>query len=64
MEIEKIRRYDLPDTVSKCDGYDTTTIPAATAENMLVYMDKINELIEKVNALERAGFDRRLFQPL
>ena len=51
--IKELSHWNLPNTVSKRDGYDTKTIPEATAENMQVYMDKINELTDAVNSLTR-----------
>jgi len=50
-EVKKLSTWDLPDTVSKPDGYDRKTLPEATSENMMIYMDKINELTEVVNRL-------------
>jgi hypothetical protein len=50
-EINKLRDWDLPDTVIKWDGYDQKTMPEATSENMHIYMEKINELTEVVNKL-------------
>ncbi|MFA5234156.1 MAG: hypothetical protein WC390_07135 [Sulfurimonas sp.] len=52
-EIKEINAWDLPDTVTKPDGYDRKTLPEPTAQNMLIYMNKINELIAVVNKLER-----------
>lgn len=52
-EIKEISTGDLPDTVMKPDGYDRKTLPEPTAENMLIYMNKINELVAVVNKLER-----------
>jgi hypothetical protein len=52
-EIKEISTWDLPDKVMKPDGYDRKTLPEATAENMLIYMNKINELVAVVNKLER-----------
>lgn len=37
----------------KPDGYDRKTLPEPTAQNMLIYMNKINELVAVVNKLER-----------
>lgn len=52
-EIKEISTWDLPDTVMKPDGYDRKTLPEPTAKNMLIYMNKINELVAIVNKLER-----------
>ena len=49
--VKKLSTWDLPDTVSKPDGYDRKTLPEATSENMMIYMNKINELTEVVNRL-------------
>jgi hypothetical protein len=52
-EIKEISTWDLPDTVIKPDSYDRKTLPEPTAQNMLIYMNKINELVAVVNKLER-----------
>ena len=54
-EIKEISTWDLPDTVMKPDGYDRKTLPEPTAQNMLIYMEKINELVAVVNRLERTN---------
>lgn len=50
-EIEKISTWNLPSTISIPDGYDLKRIPEPTKENMVVFMDKINELVQEVNYL-------------
>jgi hypothetical protein len=50
-QIKKLSNWDLPDTVVKPDGYERTTLPSPTAENMLIYLEKINELVSLVNQL-------------
>jgi hypothetical protein len=50
-EIIELSVWDMPDTVSKPDGWDRKTLPEATARNMKLYMDKINELVQTVNRL-------------
>jgi hypothetical protein len=50
--IEKLNTFDLPDKVKKADGYDLKSLPEPTPENMLIYMEKINELIEIINDLK------------
>ena len=50
-EIKKLSTWDMPDTVKKPDGYDLKSLPEATSDNMVVYMKKINELIEVINKL-------------
>lgn len=43
----------MSDTVGKRDGYDTKQVPEATADNMEIMMNKINELVQEVNKLSR-----------
>ncbi len=50
-QIKKLDTWSLPNTVQKPDGYDQKTLPEATANNMLIFMDKINELTDAVNSL-------------
>ena len=50
--IEKLSTWDLPDKEKKVDGYDIKSLPAPTSENMLIYLEKINELIEVINDLK------------
>lgn len=50
-EISELSTWDMGDTVYKQDGYDRKTLPEPTAENMLLYMNKINELVKRVNIL-------------
>jgi hypothetical protein len=49
--IKELSIYDIPDTVSKPDGYCRKEVPEATADNMEVLLDKINELTKAVNKL-------------
>jgi hypothetical protein len=51
--IKKIFTWGLVDIVHKPDGYDRETLPEATSDNMLIYMEKINELVAEVNNLKR-----------
>ena len=51
--IKKLDSWDLPNTVKTDDGWESKTIPEATAKNMQIYMDKINELTDAVNSLTR-----------
>ncbi len=51
MELVK-ELWSFPDTVHKHDGYDMKTLPEATADNMEILMNKINELIQEVNELK------------
>ena len=55
MEKEEIRELwsgDFPDTKEIPSGYDWTSIPEATPSNMVILVDKINELIEIINKLK------------
>lgn len=52
-DIKELSTWDLPDTASKPDGYEQKTLPEATSDNMLIYMEKINELVKEVNRLKR-----------
>ena len=47
--IIKLSTWNMRDTVIKRDGWDSKTLPEATADNMQIMMDKINELVQKVN---------------
>lgn len=42
----------MPDTVQKSSGYDYETVPEATSNNMVVLLNKINELVNEVNRLK------------
>jgi hypothetical protein len=53
-QIKKLSTWDLH-TVVKPDGYELTTLPSPTAENMLIYLEKINELVSLVNQLEETN---------
>lgn len=50
--MKKLTDCDFPDTKQIYVGYDLKSIPEATPENMVVLMEKINELIERVKRLE------------
>lgn len=50
--IKELWVDNFPNTEYVPDGYDMTTIPKATSQNMVVLVDKINELIEHVMMLE------------
>ena len=47
--IIELSTWNMRDTVIKRDGWDSKTLPEATADNMQIMMDKINELVQKVN---------------
>jgi len=51
--IQELSTWNMPDTVSKPDGYDMKTLPEATADNMVIMMEKINQLVTEVNRLNR-----------
>jgi len=55
--ISELSPWDMPDTVSKPDGYDRKTLPEATAVNMMIMMNKINELVQEVNSLKQMNKD-------
>ncbi len=52
-EIKELSTWDLPDRVIKTNGYDREKLPEPTAQNMLIYMNKINELIAAVNKIQK-----------
>ena len=51
-KIKTISTFDMPDTVQKTSGYEYETVPEATSANMMVLMNKINELVNEVNRLK------------
>jgi hypothetical protein len=50
-KIKTISTFDMPDTVQKTSGYEYETVPEATSANMMVLMNKINELVSELNKL-------------
>lgn len=52
--IEKLDSWDFPDTRPLRDGYDVKTVPDISAD-ILVLVDKINEIIDTVNQLLPPG---------
>lgn len=50
-KIDAISTWDMPNTVQKPSGYDYETVPEATSANMVVLLNKINELVNEVNKL-------------
>ena len=55
-EIDKLSVWNFAHTKLVPDGYDWKSIPEATPENMVILMNKINELIDLVNILSvKAG---------
>jgi len=53
IEISELTWWDYPDTKQIPDGYESKSVPEATPENMVVMMDKINELTKTINQLLR-----------
>jgi hypothetical protein len=51
-KIDTISTFDMPDTVQKTSGYEYETVPEATSANMVVLLNKINELVNEVNRLK------------
>lgn len=49
--MERIYNTEL-DTESVPDGWDTKQIPKLTQNNIIVIIDKINEVIAKINEIE------------
>ena len=49
--IDKINRWNWPDTIGVPEGYDIKHIPDNTRRNLQYLADKVNELIEAVNKL-------------
>lgn len=49
--IKKLDTWDMSDTVYVQDCWDRKEMPEPTAKNMLLFMNKINELSETVNIL-------------
>jgi hypothetical protein len=50
-KIDTICTWDMPDTVQKTSGYEYKTVPEATSGNIIVLMNKINELVNEINKL-------------
>lgn len=49
--IKTLDSWSLPDIVSIPDGYDMEQVPEPTSRNMKIFMEKINELTDKINEL-------------
>ncbi len=49
--LENLAKWDFPDKKYIPDGYDLTDVPDATPENMVVLMDAINGLVDRINSL-------------
>ena len=50
-DIELLSTYDMPSTQILGNDYCVHDYPSATPENMLILLNKINELTEKINEL-------------
>ena len=50
-KIQELDTWNLQSTTQISDGYDWKKIPEPTKENMMVFMEKINELVKEVNYL-------------
>lgn len=50
--VKELFEWDFPNTVSIPDGYDLKTVPEATGGNVMVLMEKINELVQEINYLK------------
>jgi hypothetical protein len=50
-QINELCVWDMPNTVTLRDGWDNQEVPEASPRNMLVMMNKINELVQRVNEL-------------
>lgn len=51
-DIEQLKEWEM-DYVWIPDGYDQKQVPEPTTRNMTILMEKINELVDRVNELER-----------
>ena len=49
--METLNSWDFPDTKHIPEGYNFKEIPEATPENIVVLMNKINELIRTINTM-------------
>lgn len=55
MSIEKLDTWDM-DSIQVPDGYDMTSIPDLTRDNLIKVIDKQSEIIEALNnLLEKEG---------
>lgn len=51
--IQRLSAWDFPDTVHVPNGYNERQVAEATRENFQVLMEKVNEVIDVVNRLDR-----------
>jgi len=54
-KIKELSDYNFNDTVQVYKEYEYESIPEATSRNMVILMDKINELTMRVNALSEVN---------
>lgn len=52
-QIETLDSEDFQDIKPVLNGYHFQSIPESTGENMVIMMNKINELIEAINAITK-----------
>ena len=50
-QIRTLSEWDFPDRKYVSDGYEMESVPEATSKNIVVLMNKINELIEIINQM-------------
>lgn len=50
-EIKELRAWDFPDRHRASDGYNFEAEPDLSLQNFLLLIEKINELIDRANAL-------------
>ena len=53
--MDKITMWDLPDCAHEPDGYDLKRVPIPSRDNMIFLINKINELVDIVNAAGLGG---------
>jgi len=49
-QVERVSYWDM-DTIQKPDGYDMTSVPDCTRENIKMLVDEHNKLVDVVNVL-------------
>ena len=55
--MRNISNYDFPDTIQVPDGYDMTSIPDLTRDNIIFLMEKHNKLVDYINNIaEHIGY--------
>lgn len=53
--IDELNKYDFPDRKLVPDGYNVKEEVEASDDNILVLIEKINEIIDVVNLLHEPG---------